>query len=90
MKRDTFSEYATAQSDLLYKQLGDLEDLDKTEARLAKLPNSAVAVLLGEMLESVFCERGFNTPRYMALIALHRLTNCDCSELDRFLGLERP
>ena len=89
MKRDTFTDYANTQSDLLYEQLGDLEDLDRTEARLAKLPDSAVAVLLGEMLESVFCERGFNTPRYLALAALQRLTNCDCGELDRFLGLER-
>ena len=90
MKRDTFTEYAMAQTDLLYKQLGDLENLDKIIDHLATLPTSAVATLLGEMLHSVFCERGFTAPRYMALMALQRLSTCDCGELDDFLVLERP
>lgn len=90
MKRDTFTDYAMAQSDLLYRQLGDLENLDKAIDRLAKLPDSAVATLLGEMLHSVFCERGFNTPRYMALMTLQRIAKSSDHELDRFLELVRP
>ena len=90
MKQDTFTEYAMAQSELLYKQLGDLDNLEKIIDDLSKLPNAAVATLLGEMLHSVFCERGFTAPRYMALMALQRLSNCDGDELDRFLDLVRP
>jgi len=90
MRRDTFTDYAMMQSDLLYQQLGDLEDLDNVIDHLATLPTAAVATLLGEMLHSVFRERGFNRPRYVALLALQRLANCGCDELDHFLGLQRP
>jgi hypothetical protein len=89
MKQDTFTDYAMTQSDLLYQQLGDLQNLDEVIDHLATLPTSAVATLLGEMLHNVFCERGFHKPRYMALLMLQRISSCDCNELDRFLELVR-
>ncbi len=89
MKRDTFTTYSIRQSNLLYKQLGELENLDRSIDHLATLPDSAVATLLGEMLHSVFCERGFSTPRYLALLTLERLANGSDDDLDAFLGLDR-